>query len=112
MVAYPGVYICNECVALADAIIQEYKDKPVKLRLPPWESLNDDEMLDHIPRVAAAIDQVEADLRAWVQEPRRRSPGRGSARRWASPASPPGSGSPARTEIRAATRRSPASRPA
>ena len=29
-------------------------------------------MLDHIPRVAAAIDQVEADLRAWVQELRRR----------------------------------------
>lgn len=72
MVAGPGVHICNECVALADAIIQEYKDKPVELRLPPWESLDDDQMLDHIPRVAAAIDQVEADLRAWVRELRRR----------------------------------------
>ncbi|GAA1825111.1 ClpX C4-type zinc finger protein [Actinomadura chokoriensis] len=72
MVAGPGVNICNECVSLADAIIQEYEDKPAELRLPPWESLDDDQMLDHIPRVAAAVDQVEADLRAWVRELRRR----------------------------------------
>jgi hypothetical protein len=29
-------------------------------------------MLDHIPRVAAVADQVEANLRTWVQELRRR----------------------------------------
>ncbi|MER7544246.1 ClpX C4-type zinc finger protein [Actinomadura sp.] len=72
LVAGPGVHICNECVSLADAIIKEYEDRPVELRLPPWESLSDDEMLDHIPRVAAAVAQVEADLRSWVQELRRR----------------------------------------
>jgi hypothetical protein len=72
MVAGPGVHICTGCVALAEEIIQEYEDRPVELRLPPWESLNDDQMLDHIPRVAAAIDRVEADLRAWVRELRRR----------------------------------------
>jgi hypothetical protein len=34
--------------------------------------LTDEEMLGHIPRVAAHIDQAEADLRSWVQELRRR----------------------------------------
>jgi hypothetical protein len=29
-------------------------------------------MLSHIPRVAAHIDQAEADLRSWVHELRRR----------------------------------------
>jgi ClpX C4-type zinc finger len=72
LVAGPGVHICNECVALAESIIQEYRDNPVKLRLPVWESLTDDQMLDHVPRIAAVADQVEANLRSWVQELRRR----------------------------------------
>nr|WP_285582720.1 ClpX C4-type zinc finger protein [Actinoallomurus iriomotensis] len=73
MVAGPGVHICNECVALADAIIEEYRDVPVAApRLPLWESLTDEQMLDHIPRVAVVADQVAADLRSWVQELRRR----------------------------------------
>ena len=72
MVAGPGVHICNECIGLADSIIQEYRDHPIEVRLPVWESLTDDQMLDHIPRIAAVADQVEANLRSWVQELRRR----------------------------------------
>ncbi|MFB9832233.1 ClpX C4-type zinc finger protein [Actinoallomurus acaciae] len=72
MVAGPGVHICNECIGLAEAIIEEYRDAPVRPRLPVWESLDDEQMLDHIPRVAAVADQVEADLRSWVRELRRR----------------------------------------
>jgi hypothetical protein len=72
IVAGPGVHICNECVALADGIVREYRDNQVEVRLPTWESLTDEQMLDHIPRVAAVADQVEADLRSWVQELRRR----------------------------------------
>ena len=72
LVAGPGVHICNECVGLADAIIEEYRDKPAEARLPTWGSLTDEQMLDHIPRVAAVADQVEANLRSWVQELRRR----------------------------------------
>ncbi|WP_344744255.1 hypothetical protein [Streptosporangium vulgare] len=34
--------------------------------------MTDGEMLGHIPRVAAHIEQAEADLRSWVQELRRR----------------------------------------
>lgn len=72
MVAGPGVQICDECVALAEAVIEEHRDRPAELRLPVWKSLTDEQMLDHIPRVAAVADQVEADLRSWVQELRRR----------------------------------------
>jgi hypothetical protein len=76
LVAGPGVYICDECVGLAESVIAEYSE-PVgepagEVRLPTWESLSDQEMLHHIPRVAAVADQVEGDLRKWVQELRRR----------------------------------------
>jgi hypothetical protein len=72
IVAGPGVFICDECVSLAESIVREYRDNQVEVRLPTWESLTDEQMLDHIPRVAAVADQVEADLRSWVQELRRR----------------------------------------
>ena len=72
LVAGPGVQICNECIALAEAIIDEYRDKPVELRLPIWESMSDRQMLDHIPRMAIVAQQVETDLRSWVRELRRR----------------------------------------
>jgi hypothetical protein len=72
LVAGPGAYICNECVALSASIIDGSRSTPAGPRVPVWESLTDGEMLSHIPRVAAHIDQAEADLRSWVQELRRR----------------------------------------
>ncbi|GAA0839844.1 ClpX C4-type zinc finger protein [Streptosporangium amethystogenes subsp. fukuiense] len=72
LVAGPGVYICNECVALSASIIDGSPENPAGSRVPMWESLTDEEMLSHIPRVAAHIDQAEADLRSWAQELRRR----------------------------------------
>jgi hypothetical protein len=72
LVGGPGVHICNECVGLAEAIIDEYRDRPAKLRLPVWGSLTDEQMLDHVPRIAAVAAQVETNLRFWVQELRRR----------------------------------------
>jgi len=71
-VAGPGVQICNECVALAEAIMDDYRDKPRELRLPIWEPMSDQQMLDHIPRMAVVAHQVETDLRSWVGELRRR----------------------------------------
>jgi hypothetical protein len=72
LVAGPGVQICNECIDLSQAIIDEYRGKPNELRMPIWESWSDQQMLDHIPRMAVVAQQVEADLRAWVRELRRR----------------------------------------
>ena len=70
--AGPGVKICNECIALAEAIIDEYRDQPHELRLPIWQPMSDEQMLDHIPRMAVVASQVETDLRSWVRELRRR----------------------------------------
>ncbi|MFC3994635.1 ClpX C4-type zinc finger protein [Nocardiopsis sediminis] len=72
LVAGPGVQICNECVGLAVSVIDAHRDKPAPAPMPLWTSMADEEMLHHIPRVAAVADQVEADLRAWVAELRSR----------------------------------------
>ncbi|MGP4016869.1 ClpX C4-type zinc finger protein [Saccharopolyspora sp. 5N708] len=72
LVAGPGVHICDGCVGLAGTIIEEYRDKPVEARLPLWGSMTDEQLLDHIPRVAAVAEQVEANLHSWVRELRRR----------------------------------------
>ena len=72
LVAGAGVHICDECVALAASIIDGSPVGGARPRAPVWESLTDEEMLSHIPRVAEHIDQAEADLRSWVQELRRR----------------------------------------
>jgi ClpX C4-type zinc finger protein len=72
LVAGPGVTICNECIAAAEAIIEEYRGLPHTLRWPIWESMGDEQMLDHIPRIAVVARQVETDLRSWVLELRRR----------------------------------------
>jgi hypothetical protein len=72
LVAGPGVQICNECIDLAQATIEEFRDKPNELRMPIWQSWSEQQMLDHIPRMAVVADQVATDLRLWVRELRRR----------------------------------------
>ncbi|RKE16892.1 ClpX C4-type zinc finger protein [Streptomyces sp. TLI_171] len=72
LIAGPGATICDECVDLAGSIVAEYRPGPVDLRMPPWGELSDAAMLERLPRVAAVADQVEADLRRWVMELRRR----------------------------------------
>jgi ATP-dependent protease Clp ATPase subunit len=73
MVMGPGVYICNECVDLCTAVIGQ---KPVGERDPgieAWEQrLSDEELLAHLPKVAAASAQVEQQLTGWVQQARSR----------------------------------------
>lgn len=76
LVAGAGVYICDECVALAAQLVEQGAGDgdagSARPRGPLWAALTDEEMLAHIPRVAAHIDEAEADLRAGVQELRRR----------------------------------------
>lgn len=74
VIAGPGVYICDECVALCNDILGEHAassgEKPP--RMPMWEGMTDDEILAHIPRIARVAGQVEDNLRGWVTELRRR----------------------------------------
>jgi hypothetical protein len=65
LVAGPGVYICDGCVALCAQLIG---DKPATVsQLSAWEQTTSvDEVLASLPRVAAASAQVERDLAGWV----------------------------------------------
>ena len=69
LVAGPGVYICNECVALSQQVI-EAKAKAVP-RLAPWLQVDDVEaVLANLPHIAKAGAQVEASLTGWVRRAR------------------------------------------
>ncbi|MCX5232687.1 ClpX C4-type zinc finger protein [Streptomyces sp. NPDC006553] len=72
LVAGPGVHICDECVAEAERIVAETLGQPSTQRAQVWASMTDEEILRHLPQVAAHIARAEADLRLWVQELRRR----------------------------------------
>jgi ClpX C4-type zinc finger len=72
LIAGPGVYICNECIGLCNEILSAPIPAGDAPRLPSWEAMTDDEVLGHIPRVAASGAVVEADLQRWVRELRRR----------------------------------------
>ncbi len=65
LVAGPGVYICNECVALCQQVIDA---KPAEVpRLAPWQQFNDlDGALENLPRIARAAALVEEALAGWV----------------------------------------------
>jgi len=69
MVAGPGVYICDGCVALCAQVIE---GKPAAVpQLAPWEhAVSADEVLANLPRVAAASAQVEHNLTEWVRRAR------------------------------------------
>ena len=71
MVAGPGVYICNECVELCVQIFAAgHADGDNEI--PYWQAMTDEQMLDHLPRVASVATQVEDNLRVWVQRLRDR----------------------------------------
>ena len=65
MVAGPGVYICNVCVGLCTTVIENETVKGSEAHVPP-QSMTDEQILEHIPRIAAVEDQVEQSLREWV----------------------------------------------
>lgn len=67
-IAGPGVYICNECVALCDLILA---NKPAPT-FPSLDEKSDDELLADMARIAASRDQVEEAVMDRVQRLRRR----------------------------------------
>lgn len=70
LVAGPGVFICNECVALAANIIAGAAGSSAP-RVAPWEHRATlDEVLTKLSPVAAASAQVEENLHAWVAKAR------------------------------------------
>jgi hypothetical protein len=73
LVAGPGVFICDECVGLCTELIALPSDKSATDRVTSWEqNMSDEDLLSHLPRVAAASAQVEQQLTAWVRQARGR----------------------------------------
>jgi len=69
VIAGPGVYICNECVELCNDILRSEQGEPSgsDARLSAWEDgMTDEQILDQLPRVAAAGAQTEASLQRLV----------------------------------------------
>lgn len=71
IIAGPGIYICDECVAKCDEILAD-DDGASAARLPEWETMTDEQILDRLPRIAAVAAQVDASLRVRVDELRGR----------------------------------------
>jgi hypothetical protein len=71
LVAGPGVYICNECVALCNDLIRG-ADGGSHPEIPAWEHMTDEQILELLPRIATAAAQVEASLQQWVGRLRQR----------------------------------------
>jgi ATP-dependent Clp protease ATP-binding subunit ClpX len=73
LVAGPGVFICNECVGLCAELIATPKQESAQDEVASWEEhMSDDDVLRHLPLVAAAEVQVEQQLTSWVRQARGR----------------------------------------
>jgi ATP-dependent protease Clp ATPase subunit len=72
LVAGAGVFICNECVDLCALVIADKGSHAPGARVPVWDQIDDQALLEHLPRIEAVRDQVDDDLRGWVAEARRR----------------------------------------
>ncbi len=72
LVAGPGVYICDECVALCSQLIaskpKSVKPRPAQ-RIAPWESeARLDAILASLPRVAQAGNQAEYTVTQYIRK--------------------------------------------
>lgn len=74
LVAGPGVAICGSCVQLAESILNKSTNSDgLPQNEGPWLTMTDDQLLAHLPQVAAVGGQVESRLRAWVNIARERN---------------------------------------
>jgi hypothetical protein len=71
MVAGPGVFICDSCVALCVELIEQ--KATVKAQLAGWaDRLSDDDLLATLPKFVAAGQQVDRQLVTYVRQARSR----------------------------------------
>lgn len=69
LVAGPGVFICDDCVAMCAQVIEAKPRSAV--RVAPWQQETTLEgVLANLPRIAAAGAQVEQNLVEWVHRSR------------------------------------------
>ncbi|NUR84062.1 MAG: hypothetical protein HOY71_08250 [Nonomuraea sp.] len=74
LIAGPGVHICDQCVTLCNDILEGEKlATSTEPRLPAWETMSEDQILDHLPKIAAVQAQIDDNLRDWVTALRERN---------------------------------------
>lgn len=74
IIAGPGSYICDACVALCVDILatgREQRDS-AEPDMPSWSTMSDEAMLNRLALIAASAQQIEDALESWVIELRRR----------------------------------------
>ena len=72
IVAGPGVFICNECVALCEEILASVPTGGHAPEIPYWESMDEERLLAQLPRMAAVARQLDDQLHLWVGRARGR----------------------------------------
>lgn len=65
VIAGPGVFICDECVQVCNTIL-ETDDGSSRSQIAVPRAMTDEQILDQLPRVAAASAQIEAGLQERV----------------------------------------------
>ncbi|MFF2031383.1 ClpX C4-type zinc finger protein [Arthrobacter sp. NPDC058192] len=69
LVAGPGVAICAACVEASMKLLSGTNGSQAE---NPWLRMTDDELLAHLPEIAAVASQVEERLRSWIGTARQR----------------------------------------
>lgn len=75
IIAGPGVCICDECVQKCNGILDEDRtaeESSSEPRIPAWENMTDQQVLENLPRIARVAAQVDASLQQWVTHLRER----------------------------------------
>ncbi|GAA2644806.1 ClpX C4-type zinc finger protein [Nonomuraea recticatena] len=73
LVAGPGVHICDQCIGLCNEILEaERLDASPEPRLPMWEEMSVEQILGHLPKIAAVQVQIDDNLHDWVRHLRTR----------------------------------------
>jgi ClpX C4-type zinc finger protein len=68
LIAGPGVYICDECIALCNDILVEDASGD----LANWDALDDEALLERMVQVASTRDRVDSGVGAIVRVLRQR----------------------------------------
>ncbi len=68
LIAGPGVYICDECVTLCDALVAVVTTPEEAARQgSDFVGRSAGELLELLPAMAETASEVEADVRRWVE---------------------------------------------
>lgn len=62
-----GVMMCKDCVDMFHETFQSEERTAEFRKAPPWETMDDEQLLATLPKITAAGEQVEEFLRTWVQ---------------------------------------------